>query len=162
MRPLHIVDMKTASLKNPRERKVSTKRDFNRNGTKKISIRKILVPIDFSEASLKTIDYAASVATRLGAELNLVHVFEPQSLFAGTKDNPIYIPDREVNLRARKHLRNVAECHELPLRPEHIHVRKGIPFAEICRLARETDVDLIIHSDQREYGSEASGSWEHS
>ncbi len=37
---------------------------------RKFGVRKILVPVDFSEPSLIAIGYASAVATRLGAELN--------------------------------------------------------------------------------------------
>ena len=136
--------MKTATLNKPVRPAISPRTTKRKNAVSRMKIRKILVPVDFSEASLAAIDRASRLATRFGAELNLVHVFEPQPPFVGTNDIPIYIPDAEAEVHAREHLRSVAEVHELPLRPEHIHVRKGRPYEEICYLARELGMDLIV------------------
>ena len=46
-------------------------------------IQKIVVPIDFSDASTRAAQYAAALARRLEASLHLVHVLEPPDL-AGT------------------------------------------------------------------------------
>ena len=40
-------------------------------------IKRILIPVDFSEDSLKAVTYACDLATRFGAELLLLHVIEP-------------------------------------------------------------------------------------
>ena len=40
-------------------------------------IRKILVPVDFSESSAAALDAALSVAERFGAEIEVLHVWEP-------------------------------------------------------------------------------------
>jgi nucleotide-binding universal stress UspA family protein len=42
----------------------------------KLSIKKILVPTDFSEISLNALAYAATVARTTGAEITLLHVYE--------------------------------------------------------------------------------------
>ena len=39
------------------------------------SVRKILVPVDFSEASMKACTYALGLATKLKAEIKLLHVY---------------------------------------------------------------------------------------
>lgn len=102
------------------------------------------MPVDFSKPSLDAIDYAARVATRLGAELSLIHVFETQYPFVGLNAMPIHIPDLDIEVRAREHLRAIAKDHGISARAEHIHVRKGRPFEQICRLAAQADIDLIV------------------
>jgi nucleotide-binding universal stress UspA family protein len=49
-----------------------------------------------------------------------------------------------VGERVRHHLKDVAKKYSVPLRPENIHARRGRPFEEICRLARDCEIDLII------------------
>jgi nucleotide-binding universal stress UspA family protein len=135
--------MKAATLKRTRVRagrRVTTEKPT----TKGISVRKILVPIDFSNPSIAAINYATKVATRLGAEINLVHVFEPQYPLVGMNAMPLYLPDAEARIRARAHLETTAKRHGIPLRAEHIHVKEGRPFEEICGLARKIQIDLII------------------
>jgi len=42
-----------------------------------VSSNKILVPLDFSDASREALDYAAALGVRLGAEVDVIHVWEP-------------------------------------------------------------------------------------
>ena len=42
-----------------------------------MEIKHILVPIDFSECSRKALRYAASLASKFGSELTLLHTIEP-------------------------------------------------------------------------------------
>src|SRR5262245_42602337 len=44
-----------------------------------IAIRKILVPIDFSPASRKSLSYALRFAKGLSSEITLLHVLEPET-----------------------------------------------------------------------------------
>src|SRR5207237_9713022 len=45
--------------------------------TPELRLKKVLVPIDFSESSRKALRYAASFAHQFNAELLLLHVVEP-------------------------------------------------------------------------------------
>jgi len=136
--------VKTATSEKRATHRPVLRRKPDKVRARKFSVRKLLVPVDFSEPSLVAIGYASAVATRLGAELNLVHIVEPLPPFVGTGDIPVFVSDPEIGMRARQHLRNVANVHGLPLRPEHIHVNEGHAFEEICRLARKLDIDLIV------------------
>ena len=49
-------------------------------------IKTILVPVDFSSNSKRALDYAHTLATRLGASLHLVHVCEVPALSLGSMD----------------------------------------------------------------------------
>ena len=49
-------------------------------------IKTILVPVDFSSNSKRALDYAHTLATRLGASLHLVHVCEVPALTLGSMD----------------------------------------------------------------------------
>jgi nucleotide-binding universal stress UspA family protein len=53
------------------------------------TIRRILCPVDFSEASTKALEYAGRLATSAGAELILLHAFDiPASLTYADIGNP--------------------------------------------------------------------------
>jgi nucleotide-binding universal stress UspA family protein len=54
------------------------------------------------------------------------------------------VPELEVGQQVRRRLRDVAKDYSVPLRRENIHAIKGRPFEEICRLAQEIDIDLIV------------------
>lgn len=49
-------------------------------------IKSILVPVDFSSASTRALEYAHTLATRLGASLHLIHVCEVPALTMSAMD----------------------------------------------------------------------------
>ena len=102
------------------------------------------MPIDFSEPSLQALEFALPLLKQFRAELHLVHVFEPDYPLASMAVMPLIIPELEVGERVRRHLRVAAKKYSVDLRRENIHTRRGRPFEEICRLARDKSVDLII------------------
>jgi len=115
-----------------------------------ISYDKILVPIDFSEHSKRTVSYAIKTASKYKATIYLLHVFQ--------------IPDYVVTPYARRR-QNCAEMHshvdtaerearetlqeyaeELSKKGIKVqpHLRVGYPFDEIVLTANHFNVDLII------------------
>jgi nucleotide-binding universal stress UspA family protein len=135
--------MKTMTLEKPAVPPAASRRPRAKVANKSVRVRRILIPVDFSKPSLDSIDYASRLATRLGAELNLVHVFE-QYVFGGLAEIPTSVPDEEIAIRARTQLETIAKRHGIPLRAEHIHVTEGRPVEEICRLASKLQIDLIV------------------
>ena len=63
------------SLLPPRERCELAVRS-NGNGASARKRRTLLVPVDFTESSLKALDYAMSLAKRLNARITLLHVLD--------------------------------------------------------------------------------------
>lgn len=111
-----------------------------------LQIRTILVPIDFSKPSLRAIEFALPLVKKFGAQLHLVHVFAPDYPLASMAAMPLIVPELEVGKRVRRHLRDVAKKYSVRLGRENIHALRGRPFEEICRLAREKAIDLIVTS----------------
>jgi nucleotide-binding universal stress UspA family protein len=109
-------------------------------------IRDVLIPIDFSPASFGAIEFALPLVRELGANLHLVHVSEPAPPLSSMVTLPLIVPDVQVGRRVRAHLKMVAKKFGVELRGENIHAAKGRPFEEICRLARQDHIDLIITS----------------
>ena len=146
--------MKTATLPlTSRNRRIScrTRRPAVSKAAR-IKISRALVPIDFSQRSLEAIEFALPLLRQLGAELHLLHVFEPDYPLSSMMALPLMVPELEVGRRVRRHLRDVANKHLVPLRRENIHAVKGRPFEEICRLARERQIDLIVTSTRGNTG----------
>ena len=137
--------MKTKMLakRPPARRAVTPVRSESRPDLK---IRDILVPIDFSAPSLEAIEFALPLLKQFGAELHLVHVFAPDYPLASMAAMPLIVPQLEVGKRVRRHLKDVARKYAVELRPENIHAISGRSFEEICRLARDSEIDLIITS----------------
>ena len=109
-----------------------------------LQIRNVLVPIDFSAPSLEAIEAALPLIKHFGADLHLVHVFEPDYPASSMVAIPLVVPEMEVGERVRRRLRDVTEDYSVPLRRENIRAIKGRPFEEICRLAQKVDIDLIV------------------
>lgn len=112
--------------------------------TGRINIRRVLVPIDFSPASNEALAFVIPLLKKLGAELHLVHVFVPDYPLSSMMALPLIVPELEVGRQVKGHLKDVAKKHAIDLRRENIHAVKGRPFEEICRLARELEIDLIV------------------
>ena len=114
--------------------------------TEPLSIKKILVPIDFSEHSKNALQYAISFAKQFDSELILVYVVEPTIYPADFSFGQIAVPNIENDLRER----GEAELKQLVLTqigdvlPARTLVLTGKPFLEIIDTADEENVDLII------------------
>ena len=123
-----------------------------RPASKGLQIRNVLIPVDFSASSLEAIEYALPLIKQFGSDLHLVHVFEPDYPLASMAAMPLIVPELEVGKSVRRHLIDVANKYSVPLRRENIHAVKGRPFEEICRLARDCDIDLIVMSTRGNTG----------
>ena len=143
--------MKTATIPNTRPVRRAPKhvRSENRPALK---LRNVLVPIDFSEPSLEAIEFALPLLKEFGAHLHLVHVFEPDYPLTSMMAMPLIVPELEVGRRVRRHLKEAAKKYSVELRRENIHAPRGRPFEEICRLARDRDIDLIVTSTRGNTG----------
>jgi len=107
-------------------------------------IKNVLVPIDFSERSLEALETALSLTKQTGAQLHLVHVYEPDYPLTTVMAMPIVLPPVQVAQGVRRHLKDVAKKHGVDLRPGNTHAVEGKPLEEICRIAREQKIDLIV------------------
>src|ERR1043166_1923238 len=111
-------------------------------GTNRLTITRILVPIDFSPASFNALDFALPLAERFDASVHLVHVFDfdyPSSMSAAM---PMIIPESRLAQNAKRRLKDIAE--KLALSPHNIHVVSGRAYRSICELARKLGIELII------------------
>ncbi len=112
----------------------------------KPTIKRILVPIDFSTYSRQTLGYAVDIARRFDASLEIVHVIEeqvhPSYYVAGDISIFNLIPDlREKSLAALKEFTEKVIPEEI----EHtFHIREGRAHSEIARFAQDQEIDLIV------------------
>jgi nucleotide-binding universal stress UspA family protein len=107
-----------------------------------IDLKRILVPIDFSETSDAALRYGAELARRFSARLLLLHVPEHPGE-AAEAEYPIGLFETMHNAAHDRlsHLLSKEERHEL--RPE-CSMRLGTPWEEIVRHAEEQEIDLIV------------------
>ena len=117
---------------------------------KKLSIRKILVPIDFSKMSIEAIETAKRLGQRFGATIHLAHVHHwqlPGRILSDRCLSSGFLPESFQEDRSRQlaeQLKSVAKRAGFSPQ-EQTHLRTGAaPFHEICKLAQEIPADLIV------------------
>lgn len=109
--------------------------------------RKILVAYDFSEPAGRAFEYGAELATKLGAELHLVHVHQSYEL-KGTVRTGVPWPTTEQTERYLRflgeELRSIAR-RAAPQAADKIvyHLVCGDALPTLQKLAQEVSADLI-------------------
>lgn len=111
--------------------------------------RTILVPMDFTEASDRALNYALSMASCLRASVAVLHVVG-RMYAEGFLDAPAKFRLRtEAHDEARKRLDAFVERKSDCLAPIKRIVSRGIPQHEILRFAESMGVDLIVLGRRR-------------
>jgi nucleotide-binding universal stress UspA family protein len=123
---------------------ISTRDMSGKQNLQSLQIRSVLVPVDFSAPSLGALEFTLPLTKQFGADLHLVHVFATDHPFTGLVGMPFVLPELEISRSVHEQLKDVARKYSIDLRPENLHVLKGRAFEEICRVGRDTDIDLIV------------------
>jgi len=112
----------------------------------KLDIRKILVPVDFSETSEHATDHAAWLAATTNADLMLVHVLPPNHHYFETPE-PFVVPDNEAEIRheAEEKIKLIVRdlTDKYSIHPGYRILQGKVSF-ELLDLANEEHVDLIM------------------
>ena len=110
------------------------------------TIRKILLPTDFSPCSERAIEYAAALAKGLGTSVHLVHTLDEPAAARGLWDPAVHDPHRRDRAyhAARGRLADVAQ-RLLPLATAvSAEVRSGDAAEEIVKAAVDYGCDLVV------------------
>ncbi|MFA5804531.1 MAG: universal stress protein [Melioribacteraceae bacterium] len=109
-------------------------------------IKKILVPIDFSDYSKNALKYAVQFAKQFNAKIYLVYVVEPMIYPADFSMGQVAIPSADIDLhsRAEEELRKLSKDFINGSLQVEILIKTGKPFVEIIETASANDIDLII------------------
>lgn len=113
-----------------------------------LGIKRILVPIDFSDPSSKALRYAVGFAEQFGAVLSLVHVLELDPYVNRLLNQLPGSLERDMAKHAEEKLAALAQSEIHELIPVRHHVRIGKPYQEIVALAKSSKFDLIIMPTQ--------------
>lgn len=113
-----------------------------------MKIRSILLPTDFSECGNFALSYAASLARTFEASIICLNVIEPLVPTVGysgmTEPLPIADITEQLEDSAERELPKLAECDDCEgLNVEEMVVH-GDAAAEIVRVGKEREVDLIV------------------
>jgi universal stress protein A len=114
------------------------------------AFRRILVPIDFSEHSKKTVSCALNLALRDNAMVHLLHVFQISDYvvtpFARRKEQTDQVKSQidDAEQAARESLAAFEQQFKNRGIKIEAYIRVGYPFDEIVAMAEHFDVDLIV------------------
>ncbi len=112
-----------------------------------ISLKRILLPTDFSENSVHAQKYACALVEQFDAELHLLHVFQdiagiiPDPVFGTPIGECIQQDSRET---AEERLRAMLDAKWAEERHLVCATAQGTPFLEIVRYAKRSDIDMIV------------------
>ena len=111
-----------------------------------LNLKKILVPIDFSDTSKKALHYALRVAEQFNCEIVLLHVVEPLSPTVGPPlvlevfldaEDPLSIAEKKLAALSAQSRTNGTNSASSTIRTGHAP-------NEINKAAKDLDIDLII------------------
>jgi len=103
----------------------------------------ILVPVDFSSLTPKTLACAQILAQRFGAVVHLVHIAEPIPVVSGVDPVPIPIDNAARLSGLERDLAGLAKQLPPGSRGRAV-VREGLAVDGIISLAKELQADLIV------------------
>jgi nucleotide-binding universal stress UspA family protein len=106
-------------------------------------LKKILVPIDFSDSSEKALRYSARFAEQFGSSVTLLHVIQPAVYPADFGYPPTVVDTLDEATRRQIQERLEEMGRELKQKTD-VLVRLGQPYHEITSAAKELNADLII------------------
>lgn len=122
---------------------------------------KVLIPVDFSEASRKALEFAVQYAETVPSELYLFHVFEPVSRLRFVGKNLADKLDAELEKMEGMAMGELERMVKDSQKKEHIknfhrRVASGKPWEEVLRMAANINADIIIMGTHGRDGLERS------
>jgi len=110
------------------------------------TIKKVIVPIDFSDYSKSALRYAVNFTKSFDAELILIYVVEPVIYPPDFSMGQIAMPSINIDWdnKAKEELQKLAKNEVTGVKSVKTIVKTGKPFVEIIETAKDEDADLII------------------
>lgn len=106
-----------------------------------LEIKRILAPVDFSETSDKSFDYALSLARAFEAEVIAMHVLQEPILYQPHTAQEFR---DEFEKSIQSHLDALLNRHTCEGVEISTAMKQGAPFLEIVQFAQASDCDLIV------------------
>jgi universal stress protein A len=119
------------------------------------TIRTILVPVDFSEASLQALRMAGNIARTYGATIHLLHVY--QDVFSVISMRTFELTEEVVEQAIRLEISGKFEALLNEVHPDTTvlrEMRKGDTADEILDYAQTRHMDLIVIATNARTGLE--------
>jgi nucleotide-binding universal stress UspA family protein len=126
-------------MPNVAEFKEQAQADLNQ----RISLTKILVTTDFSEASDRALDYAIALARRYDARIYLAHVITPDP-FQFAEPQFAQATYEKVRQAAEEGITNILISGKLRGVPHEVLLEEGNVWPTLEKLIREHEIDLVV------------------
>jgi nucleotide-binding universal stress UspA family protein len=123
-----------------------------RSSPRALGLKTILVPIDFSPASLYSIQWAKFIASRTKAGIHFVNVHDFGYPVPMALTPPVIGSEAEIKDHLHRDLQAVAISQNVL--DANFQIRVGRAFDQICQVASEIQADLIVLSTHGQTGWE--------
>lgn len=110
----------------------------------RFKVNTLLVPIDFSDGSLKALEYAIALEKEFGAQFHLVHVCDYDRAPSTIEVAALALSRAELKSHWTAELRKFAGEKGVRVELKNLHVVTGRAHHEICLLAGRLGADLIV------------------
>ena len=114
-------------------------------------LKKILVPVDFSDCAKKALQYAIPFARQFDAELTLLHVVQPYLPVPEMTTVDVDLIQREMCAAGEKELAALRQTIASEVSSKTA-LQVGSPHLEIIAAAKDLGIDLIILSTHGRIG----------
>ena len=111
--------------------------------TQRVSLTKILVTTDFSEASDRALDYAIALARRYDARIYLAHVITPDP-FQFAEPQLAQATYEKVRQAAEEGITDILISGKLRGVPHEVLLQEGNVWPTLEKMIREHEIDLVV------------------
>lgn len=117
-------------------------------------VKKILIPTDGSDCSLRAAELGTSLAKMLGAKILVIYIIDTVILAEITKGAEEEVIEKELKEKGERYLKYIIKLAEKEgLKAEAI-LAKGEPHDQIVHYARSEGADLIVMGTYGKRGAE--------
>lgn len=117
----------------------------------KLDIKKILVPVDFSEGSQQALEYGIALAEKLGAQVTVLHVVDYPPPYSQVEALTMVAPaegevtfDTFLRKRAQEDMREFVKPYQEKGLQIPVEFESGAASDGIARAAGELGADLVV------------------
>ena len=121
-----------------------------------ISYKRILVPVDFSEASKKAVTYAMTIASQTNAKLFIAHIVQDTSAMNYTFPSETYEVEKQQYEAAKRQIQKLIPEECAGMFDVEMIVKTGNVDSELLGIAEEEAVDLVVMGS---HGRRHFGRW---
>lgn len=120
---------------------------FSNGSRTGVDIKRILVPVDFSDHSVAAVEHAVSLAEKFGADLSVIHVIPtyapPIPVASGVEGTMVAPPADKLKQRAAKSLAELGEQFA-PGKAINQIAETGDPASVISESVKKHGIDFIV------------------